>query len=72
MGFSGGAMVASGALLHLDAAARPNFAALIYGAPFGVMPAIPAKLPPMLMAWAQDDPMALAPIIKFHDALKSA
>src|ERR1041384_435831 len=29
MGFSAGAMVASGALLNEDAAARPNFAALI-------------------------------------------
>jgi acetyl esterase/lipase len=72
MGFSAGAMVTSGALLQQDAAARPNFAAMIYGAPFGVMPAIPAKLPPMFLAWAQDDPVALAPIIKFHDALRSA
>jgi len=72
MGFSAGAMVTSGALLQRDAAARPNFAAMIYGAPFGVMPAIPAKLPPMFMAWAQDDAVALGPINKFHDALKSA
>jgi len=73
MGFSAGAMVASGTLLQRDAAgARPNFAAMIYGAPFGVMPAIPAKLPPMFMAWAQDDAVALEPINKFHDALKSA
>jgi acetyl esterase/lipase len=72
MGFSAGAMVTSGALLQQDAAARPDFAAMIYGAPFGVMPAIPAKLPPMFLAWAQDDPVALEPIIKFHEALKSA
>jgi acetyl esterase/lipase len=72
MGFSAGAMVTSGTLLQGDAAARPDFAAMIYGAPFGVMPAIPAKLPPMFLAWAQDDPVALAPIIKFHDALRSA
>jgi len=50
MGFSAGAMVASAALLQENAAARPNFAALIYGGPFGVMPAIPAKLPPIFMA----------------------
>ncbi len=42
MGFSAGAMVTSGALLQEDAAARPNFAAPIYGGPFGVMPAVPA------------------------------
>jgi acetyl esterase/lipase len=72
MGFSAGAMVTSGALLQKDAAARPSFAAMIYGGPFGVMPAIPAKLPPMFMAWAQDDPVALAPIVKFYDALRSA
>jgi acetyl esterase/lipase len=72
MGFSAGAMVTSGALLQQDAAARPNFAAMIYGAPFGVMPAIPAKLPPMFLAWAQDDAVAIDPIVRFHDALTSA
>jgi acetyl esterase/lipase len=72
MGFSAGAMVASGALLQQDAGVRPNFAAMIYGGPFGKMPDIPAKLPPMFMAWAQDDAVALAPIVKFHDALKAA
>src|SRR5262252_5027638 len=40
MGFSAGAMVASGALLQENVTARPNFAAPIYGGPFGVMPAI--------------------------------
>jgi acetyl esterase/lipase len=72
MGFSAGAMVTSAALLQPDAAARPDFAVMIYGAPFGVMPTIPAKLPPMFLAWAQDDAVALAPIIKFHDALRAA
>ena len=72
IGFSAGAMVASGALLQQDAAARPNFAAPIYGGPFGAMPAIPAKLPPIFMAWAQDDAIALDAVTKFYDALKSA
>jgi len=72
IGFSAGAMVTSGALLQKDAAARPNFAAMIYGGPFGEMPAIPAKLPPMFLAWAQDDPLVLEPIVKFYSALKSA
>jgi len=72
MGFSAGAMVASGALLQENVTARPNFAAPIYGGPFGVMPAIPAKLPPIFMAWAQDDTVALDPVVKFYEALKSA
>ncbi len=72
LGFSAGAMVASGALLQADSAARPSFAAMVYGAPFGVMPAIPAKLPPLFLAWAQDDPVALGPVVRFHDALTSA
>jgi acetyl esterase/lipase len=72
LGFSAGAMVASGALLQANAETRPNFAAMIYGAPFGVMPKIPAKLPPMFLAWAQDDPVALTPVVKFYDALSAA
>jgi acetyl esterase/lipase len=72
IGFSAGAMVASAALLQEDAASRPSFAALIYGAPLGTMPSIPAKLPPMFLAWAQDDAQALTFIVRFHDALRSA
>jgi len=71
MGFSAGAMVASGALLQQDAAARPNFAAPIYGGPFGLMPAIPTKLPPIFLAWAQDDSLAVDAVMKFYDSLKS-
>jgi len=40
-------MVASGTLLQAVAAARPSFVGIIYGAPFGVMPAIPKELPPI-------------------------
>ncbi len=72
LGFSAGAMVTSGVLLQSDAALRPNFAAPIYGGPFGVMPAIPAKLPPIFMAWAQDDRVAGAAVVKFYEALKAA
>lgn len=72
MGFSAGAMVTSGALLQKDAAARPSFAAMIYGGPFGVMPAIPAKLPPMFLAWAQDDTQAREPVVRFYEALAAA
>lgn len=72
LGFSAGGMVASGALLQPDAAARPNFAAFVYGAPFGVMPSVPANLPPAFMAWAQDDPLARDAMVRFYGALQSA
>lgn len=72
LGFSAGAMVTSGALLQENAAARPNFAAPIYGSPFGGMPSIPAKLPPIFMAWAQDDTLALDAVVKFYEAPNSA
>ena len=72
VGFSAGAMVASGTLLQPDSASRPNFAAMIYGAPFGIMPKIPAQLPPMFLAWAQDDAVALEPVVRFRDALIAA
>lgn len=71
LGFSAGAMVASNVLLQPDGSARPDFAALIYGAPFGVMPVIPKALPPVFMAWAQDDPMALPEIERFYAALNA-
>jgi acetyl esterase/lipase len=69
MGFSAGAMVTSGAVLQSDSTGRPNFAALIYGAPFGAMPRIPGNLPPLFMAWAQDDQIARDFAARFYDAL---
>lgn len=73
LGFSAGAMVTSGTVLQENAAGRPNFAAMIYGAPFGVMPAIPHnELPPIFLAWAQDDAVTLKPVVKFYGALTSA
>jgi acetyl esterase/lipase len=72
LGFSAGAMVVSGTLLQADTSARPSFAAMIYGGPFGALPRIPAKLPPMFLAWAQDDQVALAPVVRFYDALLAA
>lgn len=65
-------MIASGSLLQRDVNNRPDFAAFIYGAPFGVMSAIPSKLPPIFMAWAQDDSLAGGAVAKFYDALRAA
>jgi dienelactone hydrolase len=72
VGFSAGAMVASGVLLQEDAAARPAFAAPIYGGPFGAMPTIPQNLPPVFLAWAQDDQTAGRSCANFYSALKAA
>ncbi len=72
IGFSAGGMVASGALLQADSAGRPNFAAMIYGAPFGVMPTIPSSLPPIFLAWAQDDNVVPKMLPRFRDALAAA
>lgn len=72
LGFSAGGMVVAGATLQSDSNRRPNFAAMIYGAPFGVMPAIPRTLPPIFLAWADDDNVALEPVLRFRDALLKA
>lgn len=72
MGFSAGAMVTSGTVLQPDSAGRPRFAAMIYGGPFGVIPGIPQTLPPLFLAWAQDDPVVRDAIVTFHEALERA
>lgn len=72
IGFSAGGMIASGALLAPDPATRPDFAAMIYGAPFSKMPAVPAGLPPTFLAWAKDDPIASGAESRFAAALDSA
>jgi acetyl esterase/lipase len=72
LGFSAGAMVTSGVLLQRDPAARPAFAAPIYGGPFGAMPTIPQNLPPVFLAWAQDDTTAGVSCANFYAALKAA
>lgn len=72
VGFSAGAMVTSGVLLQQDASARPAFAAPIYGGPFGVISAIPQNLPPIFLAWAQDDTTAGAACVRFYTALTAA
>ncbi len=72
LGFSAGGMVASEAMLQNDTSLRPDFAALIYGAPFASMPVISRNLPPVFMAWAQDDSIAGYAMERFYKALTSA
>jgi acetyl esterase/lipase len=55
MGFSAGAIATLGLLLEGDPAARPNFAASIYGTPLMEKPVVPANAPPIFIASAQDD-----------------
>jgi acetyl esterase/lipase len=69
VGFSAGAMVTSGVLLQQDPSSRPAFAAPIYGGPFGEVPTIPHNLPPVFLAWAQDDTTAGAACARFYAAL---
>lgn len=71
MGFSAGGVVTAATLLQPDAAVRPNFAAPIYGAPFGAPP-IPAGLPPIFLAWAQDDTLMGPAAARFQKALLDA
>jgi len=71
IGFSAGAMIASESMLQEDTT-RANFVGLIYGAPFASMPEIPASLPPVFMAWAQDDSTAGYAMERFYKALKTA
>ncbi len=72
VGFSAGGMVESAAVLQSDAAARPNFAGFIYGGPLVTMPPIPQNLPPIFMAWAQDDPQVLGALNAFYSALRTS
>jgi dienelactone hydrolase len=72
VGFSAGGMVASGVLLQQDPASRPSFAAPIYGGPFGAVPTIPQNLPPIFLAWAQDDTTAGVACARFYAALTAA
>ncbi|MEO7217342.1 MAG: alpha/beta hydrolase [Gemmatimonadaceae bacterium] len=69
LGFSAGGMLASEAVVQKDAATRPAFAGLIYGAPFSSMPQVPEDLPPIFMAWAQDDATAGYAMVRFYAAL---
>lgn len=72
VGFSAGARVAAGALLQADPAARPNFAAPIYGGLFGEEIQIPTDLPPVFAAVSADDPIALQSTLDLVMTLREA
>lgn len=72
IGFSAGGTLATSALLSEDAAARPDFAGVLYGGPFGGPASVPQQLPPVFLAWAQDDPIGENTTAKLFAALKAA
>jgi acetyl esterase/lipase len=71
-GFSAGGVVTSGVMLAENPADRPNYVALIYGAPFDGTPKIPSNTPPAFLAVAEDDPLASKAEVAFFHALQDA
>ena len=73
IGFSAGAHVAAYMGLSKNPAARANYVAPIYGAPFvDSQPAIPADMPPVFLVMSQDDRIAGRYVRAFYDALLAA
>jgi acetyl esterase/lipase len=71
MGFSAGGMVTSDVALQYDAESRPNFAAPIYGAPFGEY-TTPSDAPPMFILCADDDVLAAKGCTRLYSTWKAA
>ncbi len=71
MGFSAGGRVTAGVALEYDAQSRPNFAAPIYGALWEDI-TVPADAPPLFMALANDDELAVEPGLALYSAWRAA
>ncbi len=71
MGFSAGGRVSAGVALEYDAQSRPNFAAPIYGALWEDI-TVPADAPPLFMALANDDELAVEPGLALYSAWRAA
>ena len=71
MGFSAGGRVTAGVALEHDAQSRPNFAAPIYGALWEDI-TVPADAPPLFMALANDDELAVEPGLALYSAWRAA
>lgn len=70
MGFSAGGYVTLGVATQYDAASRPDFAAPIYAAP--LQSDIPADAPPLFVALASDDEMAVRGSLPLYSAWREA
>jgi acetyl esterase/lipase len=71
MGFSAGGTVTTGVATQYDAESRPNFAAPIYSAPWEVAE-VPADAPPLFLALANDDQMAVDTSIPLYTKWRAA
>jgi acetyl esterase/lipase len=71
MGFSAGGRVTTGVALEHDADSRPNFAAPIYGALWEDL-TVPADAPPLFIALANDDELAVEPCLALYRAWRTA
>jgi acetyl esterase/lipase len=71
MGFSAGGRVTLGVALEHDAESRPNFAAPIYGALWEDI-TVPADAPPLFIALANDDELAVDPSVALYSAWRTA
>ncbi len=71
MGFSAGGHVAAGVALQHDAESRPNFAAPIYGALWDEI-IVPPDAPPLFIALANNDPIAVEPCLRLYSAWTNA
>jgi len=71
MGFSAGGRVTIGVVLEHDTDSRPNFAASIYGALWEDL-AVPAGAPPLFIALANDDELAVDPGVALYCAWRAA
>lgn len=71
MGFSAGGVVTTGVASSYDADSRPDFAAPIYPAPWGDG-SVPADAPPLFLAMAADDAMAVGASLPLFSAWRAA
>ncbi|HVB97605.1 MAG TPA: alpha/beta hydrolase, partial [Chloroflexota bacterium] len=71
IGFSAGGAVASGVALRTDVDSRPDFVAPIYGAPWDDI-AVPTDAPPMFLALASDDDMAVRTSVPLYSKWREA
>ena len=71
MGFSAGGVVTTGVAAQYDAESRPNFAAPIYTAPWEVA-TVPADAPPLFIALANDDQMAVDASVPLYTKWRAA
>lgn len=71
IGFSAGGRVTAGVALEHDEISRPSFAAVIYGALWENI-VVPPDAPPLFIALASDDDLAVQPCLALYSAWRFA